>query len=922
MSNTPSPQEVSFEDNHSEKSYNMTAITTSLSSDSFEETSLTEESITKNKSTTKKKKKPLVKKRVLKKKKAPQKKIFSDVPIEIVKGNKVYFHPRNLLSIDPNSTAAKNILKETKKKVRNSDFEILEFTSATRSVDDILELLWEAINGIYIPMSSCNELFISKEHMEDVFQMMIKRAHQPKIPDQSTVVRFNWNQYKEKLSDPSAKSKISNRRKERRRKRERIQQVGDNSTKRRVPSNPSTPIIKTESNSQEQETDTMSIQFEEELNFSNDPFEPTGFLDLPNDDIFFSLFEEEQQMKEESDVKFDINPQSFFGGKHVAPLMLDFAPRFGVVNSPNFLHITGEHLSSASLIPLYYVFPHNSPTSSTPLTGTTMSIENQRMFVSLPSFPEPCSLWIFLQVPFTTTVTTCPNPIYHILSLSEYNLKRTPNNGGKRDGNEGGGGDFNDSTGNNGFGGNNFGSGNFNNGANNFNSFGSGGNNFGFGGNNFGGNNFNNFQPSIWKEGSIWHLACASGNLSIINHLYQKKVPHIDSRDENGKTPLMWAIHNSHLSVVKLLFKLGAKFNLADSEGNTALHLAISKNETAIVEYMLHCGSVDVNILNKENESALDFALALDNLSIIKILLAHPSTLARNSISYWFPDCNNLKKWWYSSKDSSRLALLSNDELVRRTMVTRIDLEQTNSELKKELSQKSINFDEFSKRSQNEIQKLRKALREMNDKTEQISDKLISAKKNNRIISERNDQLSNQVNEFNDILEQKNNEIALLKEALEKKEKQLKVQSELKPKRAKKKLSHMESSKIIPKYSPTKSLKKTQSSRVLNPKSSYIEKSEKLKDLPTDGTNMGLFKYKQIFSIIMEHIQKYTRIEIPPNFNEMNDNDLMNHVAINESPLKTILSEILHAIQDGELKSKLELNNAVKIAVQMRYQNN
>lgn len=62
-----------------------------------------------------------------------------------------------------------------------------------------------------------------------------------------------------------------------------------------------------------------------------------------------------------------------------------------------------------------------------------------------------------------------------------------------------------------------------------------------------------------------------------------------NQRNEDGKTPLIYAVENNYVDIILLLIKNGAKTNLADSDGNTPLsiaqHLGHMEIEKILTEY-------------------------------------------------------------------------------------------------------------------------------------------------------------------------------------------------------------------------------------------------------------------------------------------------------------------------------------------------
>ena len=132
---------------------------------------------------------------------------------------------------------------------------------------------------------------------------------------------------------------------------------------------------------------------------------------------------------------------------------------------------------------------------------------------------------------------------------------------------------------------------------------------------------------------------------------------YINALDENGQTPLMWAADENSPECIDLLLKAGVDANLADSEGNTALHclhfyqevpnalaalkllldaganpnaqcnigrtpLIDSIQESEAVRLMLEHGA-DPNIVSKADECALSYCAVWGWLESAKLLIDH-----------------------------------------------------------------------------------------------------------------------------------------------------------------------------------------------------------------------------------------------------------------------------------------------------------
>jgi hypothetical protein len=83
------------------------------------------------------------------------------------------------------------------------------------------------------------------------------------------------------------------------------------------------------------------------------------------------------------------------------------------------------------------------------------------------------------------------------------------------------------------------------------------------------------------------HWACARGHEHVARALldgkYEGRGAEVDARGEGGWTPLMWASCNGHEAVVRLLLARGARQELQNILGHTALHDAGLFNRNSIV---------------------------------------------------------------------------------------------------------------------------------------------------------------------------------------------------------------------------------------------------------------------------------------------------------------------------------------------------
>ena len=113
-----------------------------------------------------------------------------------------------------------------------------------------------------------------------------------------------------------------------------------------------------------------------------------------------------------------------------------------------------------------------------------------------------------------------------------------------------------------------------------------------------------NMQQRITGYTSL-HCACENdATISMIELLLEYGAK-VDVSNAEGKTALHLAAVHARTSTVNLLLDHGAKVNATTKDGNTALHLAARIPKTATIETLLDHGA-DVRIINSEGQTALD----------------------------------------------------------------------------------------------------------------------------------------------------------------------------------------------------------------------------------------------------------------------------------------------------------------------------
>jgi hypothetical protein len=135
----------------------------------------------------------------------------------------------------------------------------------------------------------------------------------------------------------------------------------------------------------------------------------------------------------------------------------------------------------------------------------------------------------------------------------------------------------------------------------------------------------NNDLPPLTAAAYQGHIACVK--------VLVKAGAYIDGVREDDKiTALMAAIHNDNIALAEILIGLNASVNLQDSEGDTALHVAMANGSVGAVKLLLASGArIDIKSnecgqkgcpLGAGGHNALQMARAHPNLEIQQAILS------------------------------------------------------------------------------------------------------------------------------------------------------------------------------------------------------------------------------------------------------------------------------------------------------------
>jgi len=113
--------------------------------------------------------------------------------------------------------------------------------------------------------------------------------------------------------------------------------------------------------------------------------------------------------------------------------------------------------------------------------------------------------------------------------------------------------------------------------------------------------------------------AVEKGNLEIVIYLTEKGAE-INAIDNHEEAPIHFAAIRGHLEIVKYLTEKGAEINIIDKSGKTPIHkAAMFENNLEIVKYLTEKGA-EINAIDEDGETPIHIAASWGRLKIVKYL--------------------------------------------------------------------------------------------------------------------------------------------------------------------------------------------------------------------------------------------------------------------------------------------------------------
>ena len=114
-------------------------------------------------------------------------------------------------------------------------------------------------------------------------------------------------------------------------------------------------------------------------------------------------------------------------------------------------------------------------------------------------------------------------------------------------------------------------------------------------------------------------MASHEGHIDCVKLLVESGAE-VDTRNNDGDTPLFWAASKGHIEVVQLLIEQHADVNACDSKGRSCLWTAAFNGHTDVVRALVSAGA-DVHLQKNDGSSPLTAASQERHIDCVKLLV-------------------------------------------------------------------------------------------------------------------------------------------------------------------------------------------------------------------------------------------------------------------------------------------------------------
>ena len=132
----------------------------------------------------------------------------------------------------------------------------------------------------------------------------------------------------------------------------------------------------------------------------------------------------------------------------------------------------------------------------------------------------------------------------------------------------------------------------------------------------------------------VVHQACKTGDITQMTNMFRKIM---NSKDDQGKTPLEHAVNKGDPRMVGYIVIMGADVNVKSEDGQTPLHYAVEKGHTRVAKCLLGDGA---GVDTKDNNGCTPLYIASQSghLEIVKVLIQYKAQINQKKVANeWTP---------------------------------------------------------------------------------------------------------------------------------------------------------------------------------------------------------------------------------------------------------------------------------------------
>ncbi|XP_056310353.1 ankyrin repeat and SAM domain-containing protein 4B [Danio aesculapii] len=115
---------------------------------------------------------------------------------------------------------------------------------------------------------------------------------------------------------------------------------------------------------------------------------------------------------------------------------------------------------------------------------------------------------------------------------------------------------------------------------------------------------------------SRYHKAAIDGYLDLLKEATRKD---LNTPDEDGMTPTLWAAYHGHIEALQLVCSRGGDPNKSDIWGNTPLHHAAANGHMQILSFLVNFGA-NLFALDNDFHTPMDVAASRDHMDCVRFL--------------------------------------------------------------------------------------------------------------------------------------------------------------------------------------------------------------------------------------------------------------------------------------------------------------